>query len=477
MTFNETLNQYITDTGCTSKELSDISGISIAALSRYRSGTRTPDENSEILQKLASALASLSKSRALTDQDHTSDQILLELRNAIVLKSSDSTDTELFVRNFNTLIKILDIKVNLLARFTSYDPSFISRIRQGQRLPADPAKFAASVSAYAAKKCNSDEDKTVIEELTGCREADLADETSLQMILTRWLISGNTENKDTFTHFLQKMDEFDLNEYIRAIHFDELKVPAAVFQLPTSKYYYGIKEMMESEVEFLKSTVLSKSAEPVIMYSDMPLAEMSRDPEFPKKWMTGIGMMLKKGLHLHQIHNIDRPFEEMMLGLESWIPMYMTGQVSPYYFKGVQNNVFLHLLQVSGSCALSGEAISDAQGEGRYYLTKNREEVSYFRKRAKRLLKKARPLMDVYRSDTRSAYKAFITAESKLSGNRRNILSAPPLYTMPEDLIKRILKRTEINNKDTADILRYADELKSQMQMILEQKETRSLRK
>ena len=65
------------------------------------------------------------------------------------------------------------------------------------------------------------------------------------------------------------------------------------------------------------------------------------------------------------IHNIDRPFAEMMLGLESWIPMYMTGQISPDYLKGVQNNVFLHFLKVSDAAALSGEAISDHQADGK----------------------------------------------------------------------------------------------------------------
>ncbi len=45
----------------------------------------------------------------------------------------------------------------------------------------------------------------------------------------------------------------------------------------------------------------------------------------------------------------------MMLGLESWIPMYMTGQIEPYYLKNVQNNAFLHLLKVSGAAALSGK--------------------------------------------------------------------------------------------------------------------------
>ena len=74
---------------------------------------------------------------------------------------------------------------------------------------------------------------------------------------------------------------------IKVIKFDELKVPSVPFQIPSSKTYFGIKEMMESELDFLKSTVLSKSSAPVIMYSDMPMKEMAKDPEFPKKWKIG----------------------------------------------------------------------------------------------------------------------------------------------------------------------------------------------
>lgn len=73
-----------------------------------------------------------------------------------------------------------------------------------------------------------------------------------------------------------------------------MKVPALPFQLPVSKSYFGIKEMMESELDFLKATVLSRSNELVIMYSDMPMKEMADDPEFPKKWMFGMALMLKR---------------------------------------------------------------------------------------------------------------------------------------------------------------------------------------
>ncbi|MCI6504870.1 MAG: hypothetical protein MR996_00705 [Ruminococcus sp.] len=71
-------------------------------------------------------------------------------------------------------------------------------------------------------------------------------------------------------------------------------MPTVPFQLPTSKSYYGLKEMMESELEFLKATVLSKSKEPVTMYSDMPMNEMAKDPEFPKKMDVWYGIDAKE---------------------------------------------------------------------------------------------------------------------------------------------------------------------------------------
>ena len=164
-----------------------------------------------------------------------------------------------------------------------------------------------------------------VAELVGCDVDKIHNFSERYSKIKNWLLSQTVSQSgnNRVSDFLCKLNEFDLNEYIKIIKFDELKVPSLPFQIPTAKTYFGIAEMMESEIDFLKATVLSKSMEPVIMYSDMPMKEMAKDPEFPKKWMYGMAMMLKKGLHLNQIHNIDRSFDEMMLGLESWIPMYI----------------------------------------------------------------------------------------------------------------------------------------------------------
>ena len=201
------------------------------------------------------------------------------------------------------------------------DRSYISRIRNGQRQPANPTEFARKISIFVTKHFQTAEQKAIISSLINCPVEELSNYTDFQDRMTNWLLTGAGAAKDSMTVFLEKLDEFNLDEYIHSIHFNELKVPSVPFQIPISRTYWGIKEMMESELDFLKATVLSKSTASVIMYSDMPMKEMAKDPEFPKKWMFGMALMLKKGLHLYQIHNLDRSFDAVLLCSSIIIPL------------------------------------------------------------------------------------------------------------------------------------------------------------
>ena len=61
MKFKEVLNKYLKELNCSSKKLSDESGLSESVISRYRSGERTPLKNSEQLNKLTKALFNIAK--------------------------------------------------------------------------------------------------------------------------------------------------------------------------------------------------------------------------------------------------------------------------------------------------------------------------------------------------------------------------------------------------------------------------------
>ncbi len=461
MDFKKLLDDYMKQLDCTAKDLAENSGLSAATISRYRSGDRIPEDGSENLGRLINGIVSIAESKKIPD---ITVQSVSEVFSPYVRNNVDIAHLQ---KNFHTLLTVVPINISDLARFLNFDPSYISRIRNGQRQPANPTEFARKISVFVVRHFQTAEQKAIISSLINCPVEDFSNYTDFQERLTDWLLAGAGAVKDSMTVFLEKLDEFNLDEYIHIIHFDELKVPSAPFQIPTSKTYWGINEMMESELDFLKATVLSKSTAPVIMYSDMPMKEMAKDPEFPKKWMFGMALMLKKGLHLYQIHNLDRSFDEMMLGLESWIPMYMTGLISPYYLKNAPNNTFLHLLKVSGSAALSGEAITGYHENGKYYLTKSRREVEYYQRRADELLKNADSLMDIYRSEREAELNTFLISDTRKSGKRRGIRSTLPLYTISEELLERILIRHGMDSEQKQRIKKHVKMQKERIISIL----------
>ena len=468
MRFCEQLNEYITRLDCRGKELADGAGLSAPTLSRYRTGERTPSRGSTALSALCAALSALAREKGVADMDEDTVQ-------EAFLQCDEFTgaDKRMLRENFNALIDVMDVSVAKLCRYTNYDPSTIFRFRSGARQPAEPEQFAAAVASYLSREMDTEQQRQVAAELLGCPAGELADRAAYCRRVQEWLLGSHPPRENTVSRFLTKLDEFDLNEYIRSIHFDELKVPTVPFQLPARCTYTGLRQMMDSELDFMKAAVLSRSMEPVFMYSDMPMTEMAKDAEFPKKWMFGMAMLLKKGLKLQIIHNIDRSLPEMMLGLESFIPMYMTGQIEPYYFKTPQGGVFLHFLRVSGTAALSGEAVAGHHSEGKYYLTNNRAEVAYYRRRADALLENAKPLMDIYREDGAARLNAFLLADSRTPGKRRNILSAPPLYTAEPAFLDGILARNGVPDDERERIAVFAKSRREQAEAILRENDMR----
>lgn len=463
MLFKDQLNIYMKELNCTAKQISEISELSAASLSRYRNGERIPETKSNTLNSIAKALAHLSS----TTPAPLKEQDILDAFYAC--SDINTSDNESFRNKLNTLIDTLDLSINELCKSTGYESSAFFRIRRGTRNPSDPIRLGQDVSSYITRECTDNERIEKLNNLiSGYKDADMSERFEC---LFHWLMETDAKPVNDMESFLKKLDDFDLNDFITSIHYDDIKVPTAPFQIPSSKYYYGLQEMMKAEIDFLKATVLNRSQQDVIIYSDIPMEEMSKDPQFPKKWIFGMAVMLKKGLHLNMIHNIDRPMHEMMLGLEGWIPMYMTGQVTPYYLKDTQNQIFHHLLKVSGSAALNGDAIKNHHLEGRYHLTNNKEEVRYYRKEAEYLLEHAKPLMEIFRLADADEFRKVTDSSFMETGKRRNILSAPSLFTMDHEYLERMLNDNNVEETVKNKVLFHHLYLQKNMEHVVENNE------
>lgn len=439
MNFQECLNNYIIQIRCNGKELARNSEISETVISRYRKGERTPYADSEYLKKLSDGIIKTAAEKGI--RDFKADKVLQTLRESL----EDDRDEPVFNgQKLDILLRELDINISRLAAFLHYDPSYLSKIRTGKRNPAHQQQFVEKVCEYVIANYKDEQDRKKVVYLIQCNEDELADSSSYRRKLREWLNSSMPDGVDYVSAFLRKVDSFNLDDYIRAIHFDSFKVPKVPFQLPVSRHYYGLKEMREGELDFLKHTVLSKSMKPLYICSDMPVEDMAADEDFAKKYMFGLAMVLKKGLHIHIIHDVERPMKDMMLGLENWVPLYMTGQISPYYLKGVQNRVYSHLHYCSGQVAMTGDCISGHHDLAHYYLTSRKEEVSISQKNMEFLLKKAHPLMDIYREERKKELHASLLENAGKEGRRRRVLAVPDLGVLPKKLLEEILERNHV---------------------------------
>ncbi|MBQ3273656.1 MAG: helix-turn-helix transcriptional regulator [Solobacterium sp.] len=460
------MNKYMVQLGCTQKVLAEQTGFSRASISRYCSGIRTPASDSVQIRKLAQVFAVRAAAAGLSLSEE-------EIRKALndTAQKPSAVNFSLFLEHLNQLLRILPVRISELARALNYDPSHISKILSGSRRPGNQERFVNTTIAFLAQRLTRPADLETFCRFTGVSEEALNRPEKTQQFLQTWFFSDlPAADARPVGHFLKTLNAFDLNQYMQILSFTDMPMPADKPLPPAVKQYTSITEMMEAELDFIGVTLHSSAMDDCILYSDMPMEEMTADPVFPKQWILGMAMMLKKGLHLHIIHDISRPFAEMMMGLEIYIPMYMTGQISPYYLPETQNTVFSHLLKVSGVAAMEGSAISGRLNTGRYVLYQHPDDLRHFRQFAEELLNRARPLMDIYRSARKEDYLQLM--DSLWEKDPRTITCGTlPLYTMPADLLAEMLASARLPAETAAEIIANHALSRKRLERLLEQEQ------
>lgn len=435
MEFCERLDSYVSVLGCTSSELAKASGVSLATISRYRSGERVPSADSPQVVALARGIAALSARR--------DDVPTLDEDDVLARLSSDASgipiDNDAFRSNLSTLLATLGYSNSELARALSYDPSYISRIISGSRHPSDVVGFIEQVASFVARRNGTPPRSLAVAQLVGCPPDAVSSPEGCAQMVSLWLSSNEGRSEGSIGDFLHMVDSFDMAEFAHSLDFHDIDLPNMPVHMPATKTYTGARGFMEAEMDFFRATLLSRSQDPIIMYSDVSQSDMGGDPESSSRWFLGLSLLLRRGLHVNIIHDVMRPTSTMMAGLERWIPLYMTGQITPYYLENRHPGVFLHDLRVSGEVALDGRAIAGHLSEGTCVVTREREGVRMCTLQARRLLEYARPLITIFREEDRTDFDLFIR-EVASSGPRRAILSAPPVQTISDDLLERILE-------------------------------------
>ena len=198
MTFSEQLNKYIQDLGCSSQEIAKASGLSASVISRYRNGDRTPSLRSVQLKQLAQGLSDISN-YSIPQED---------IYNTLATCLNDiSIDYEQLSKNFNQLVSVLNISVADLSRSIGYDPSFLSKIRTGNRAPSKPKDFVEAVCDFVVTKFVSSDNKKTVATLINCPANDLKDKSHYLSKLINWFSTNAVQDNQYVNDFLNIFSE------------------------------------------------------------------------------------------------------------------------------------------------------------------------------------------------------------------------------------------------------------------------------
>ena len=226
MTFSELLNQYMETLSCTARELSDASGVSQATISRYRHGEIEPPIDGSAFHAIIGALAEIAGEKGI---DLSEDEIRIE---AVASLTEDETLFKEILQKLRSLLSELNIRNAEFARGVSYDPSYISRILSGANKPADLEGFTAQTASFIRRYVKTNHiSLSALCTLYGCTEEELNAPNGVFEKTVEYLgYAVPREVESPMSRFLDKMETFNLDDFIRTIHFDDIKLPTAPFQ-------------------------------------------------------------------------------------------------------------------------------------------------------------------------------------------------------------------------------------------------------
>ncbi|MGN0077180.1 MAG: helix-turn-helix domain-containing protein [Coriobacteriales bacterium] len=451
MEFSTQLEQLMRLAQCNLVQLAEESGVSQATICRYRSGKRKPKPNSEHVEQIAGALSRLAERNGVASVD--AGAILRRLNRA--LEDGAAAQQELNTEHFGALIAWMDMSYTELAPKISYDASTISRIRSGKRRPAEPHAFAESLAQVALARREKVKGSQELAELIGLRSACAAEgaaaacgasggdacvpasggaeaaaaadahipahggaaasdpagagggisDAELAERLVAWLLQAPAPQNRQVGELLANIDSFNLDDYVKRIGYDTLKVPTAPFTIPSTKTYCGVQGRKRAEIEFLKTVATSKGSKTFTMFCNMDMDELAQDPQFTKRFLIGMAAVLKQGVRIEAVHTVDRPLSELIAGLQGWIPLYMTGQVVSHCLEAGRSP-FQQLLYVSQTAVLKGSCVAGDTNTAMLSLSTKAPELELAAAHANALLKASKPLVETFTEERRETFEA-----------------------------------------------------------------------
>ncbi len=358
-----------------------------------------------------------------------------------------------FAEKLDFLMNITKTSNSALAHAVSLDASYISRLRTGKRLMPKDNRMTQGMAAFLSRRFTEDYQKKALSDTLKLINLP-SDSGSLANEVAHWLIHDGEDSVERVERFLGGLS--DLGRTSAPTQPQGDYQPA--FPADAVSIYYGLEGKRRAAEYFLSEVAIGEKPQTLLLFSDEETSWMTEDPIYARKWAELMIRVLARGNRIKIIHTISRDLDEMLNAINQWMPLYMSGLIEPYFYPKKRDGIFKRTLFIAPeTAAIISSSVGDQVSAAANVLYRDREAVASYAEEFLQYLRLCRPLMRIF--TVREREECFATLAEFERGQADALIKTESLslLTMPEHLMKQMLKRAGIDKRDGTSVhhMRY----------------------
>lgn len=271
----------------------------------------------------------------------------------------------------------------VVAKLLNIDPSYVSRMRCGMRIPKPNSELMSLVCDKLGRRLW---DQGLVEKTVRRMEPEGA---SLQTPYTQegflaayrsWM-SSNEHGLDMaatveIVGSIQKCSE--MLRLRDGTLPDVPKLLSGIAGKASRRTYFGRQGLSEAVLRLFYGAH-TKPVGRLDIYSDQGISWTSVDHEVGVALQGIVAGCLLAGVSIRVVHFLSRDDDELIEGLKLWIPLYFLGEVESRYLTKDPGQAFCHtLMSHRGHAAVAGTCLRGSEDSGSYrYITAKSELVQH----------------------------------------------------------------------------------------------------
>lgn len=347
------------------------------------------------------------------------------------------------------LLNLTQSTNRMLARELQVDPSLISRLRTGTRGVPRNREHVRAMSAYFARRCTTEYQMQALSGMLGIKQSLAMKKEQLSEILYYWLCGEN----DDVGRFMPTLESLTVGDI-------ETDIAAEQNDISTANVVYYGNDGKRAAAHAVYQRLISRE-KPCTIYimSDESDNWISEDYKFSRSLQGWAMNLLNRGFRFCQIAPPGSPDNLAFESLVRWLPSYMTGHVTAYFYPRLRDNVHRRtLVIIPGEIAMASDSLACQKSSMATLLTTENRFIQTYLTLFQDYLKMCRPMQNIY-TEPEGLMRCF-TRFLALEGARIQKVTSLSAETAPPELMAYCIDKVDNENLKKLGSL-YLQELDS----------------